>query len=300
MNNHLGNLNNLDTSQAVQQAANSLVRVEDGSRLTATGIIWEPGVIVTTSHGTESDEGLTIQHSNGATQAVTLLGRDDETDIAVLRITGEVLPDFNIPMPRATEESIRVGSLGIAVALPGNKGLHATLGLVSARQAAQTADAAEVILRTDALLLPGFSGGALVNLAGEMIGMVNCLYGRGLGVAIGTRLIQRVVETLTTHGKIPHGYLGVRLQSVSLDSVTLPEGRKQGSGLLLIQVDAGSPAATAGLLLGDTLLNIGDVNLESTTDIRRHLYAGQETHFTVLRGGQVMTLSVIPGSEPTP
>jgi S1-C subfamily serine protease len=293
--NALGNLS-AALAAAVAQVAPSVVRVDDGSRFTATGILWsEDGVIVTTSHGVERDEEISIVLHDGSRHAATLLGRDMDSDIAVLRVAGSGLSAIG---RQEDEAAVRVGNLAIAVGQPGDGGLTATLGLVSRKYETETDGTAEYIVNTDAILYPGVSGGPLVDANGKMIGLLNRMFGQGMGVALGTPLVARVVNTLLTHGKMPRGYLGIRTQLVALpDNLRAGLAIAQERGLLIANVGAGSPADTAGLLLGDTLLKIDGSAVEDVEDLRRHLRAGQTVTLTVLRGGTLTELTATVGVE---
>ena len=281
-------------ADTVAAVAGAIVGVDDGTRLTATGVVWSAdGVIVATSHGVERDEDLAVMMADGAMVPATLIGRDDETDIAVLRIESAGLS----PVTHGTDAP-RVGELVLAVARPGDSGLAATLGVVSARRETETNGAPEYILYTDAVLYPGFSGGALIAAgSGHFLGLLNRIYGRGMGVALGAPLVERVVATLLTHGRIPRGYLGIRTQLVSLpESLRSNLGLTQETGLLLAHVEPGSPGDTAGLMLGDTLLGIDDSAMEDVGDLRGRLSAGREVNLKLLRGGAVIELNATPSA----
>ncbi|MBC8104502.1 MAG: trypsin-like peptidase domain-containing protein [Cytophagales bacterium] len=284
-------------AEAVARAAASVVRVDDGARLTASGTIWsEEGVIVATSHGVERDEELVVVLADGSRHAASLVGRDGDTDIAVLRVDGAAgLPAIS----RADAASVRVGQVALALGHPGDMGLLATIGIVSSRRDSQTEGHDEYILSTDADLYPGISGGPLVNAEGALLGLLNRMYGRGLGVALGTPLVARVVATLLAHGRIPRGYLGIRTQLVAVPanlktSLQLAHER----GLLVVNVEAESPAEQGGLMLGDTLLSIGGEAVEDVNTLRRHLHAGQTIPVQILRGGTLINVTPTVGSEP--
>ena len=282
-------------AQAVAGAAPSIVTIDDGARLLASGVIWSSdGVIVATSHGVERDDDLFVITGDGTRHPATLVGRDMDTDIAVLKVDATGLP----ALAPVGGDAPAVGSLAIALARPGDGTVAATLGLVSGRRETETDGSPEFIVYTDAVLYPGFSGGALLDAAtGQLIGLLNRMYGRGLGVALGAPLVARVVSALVAHGKVPRGYLGVRTQLVSLpDAVRTGLNRAQERGLLLVGVAAGSPAEQGGLFLGDTLLAAGKTPLEDVDDLRRHLRAGEVTALQVLRGGAVQTVSVTVGA----
>lgn len=281
-----------ETAAAVGAITPSLVRVDDGSALTATGLVWEAdGVIVTTSHGTERDDDLTVVTHGGARHPATLLGRDSDTDVAVLKVEAAGLT----PVRRASDA--RVGEIAVAVGMPGDAGVTATLGLVSGKQETETDGAPEFILTTDAVLYPGFSGGALLNGRGEVLGLLNRLYGRGLGVALGAPLVARVVDGLKAHGTTRRGYLGVRTQLVNLpDSLRVAHGLAQARGLLVVQVEPASPAEEGGLVLGDTLLALNGKPVEDVDGLRRHLVAGKPVTVGLLRGGAPVELTVTVGA----
>jgi S1-C subfamily serine protease len=277
----------------VEQIAPSVVRIEDGSRLTATGILWAAdGVIVTTSHGVERDEELAIERTDGTTLPATLVGRDPDTDVAVLRVSATGLP----AVQTAPEADVKVGHLVLALGRPGNSGLQATVGIVSARQESQSNGQAGYILNTDAVLYPGFSGGPLVDVSGRVVGMTNRMFGRGIGVALGSPIVTAIADAILQYGRVRRGYLGVRTQLVGLpESLRSAFRLTQERGLLIVQVEAGSPAEAGGLLLGDTLLAINGSALEDVEELRRHLLAGQAIAIHLLRGGQPLDLNVTLG-----
>lgn len=281
---------------AVERAAGSVVRVDDGTRLTATGVVWqEDGVIVTTSHSVERDEEIVIETGDGVRHEATLIGRDSDTDLAVLRV-GSAAGGLS-PIERVDTENVKVGQIALAVARPGEAGLQATVGIVSARRDTETNGSAEYILQTDAALYPGFSGGPLINAHGQMLGLTNRMYGRGLGVVVGTPLVERVVEAILTHGQVKRGYLGVRTQLVPLPaSLRSSLGLAQEFALLVVQVETGSPAEQAGLLMGDTLLRLNGETVQDVDELRRHLNASQPVTLQIARGGALAELSATVGA----
>ena len=295
----LFNLSN-EIADVVAHVAPSIVRVDDGSRLTATGLIWrEDGIILTTSHGVERDEELAIELADGVTRLpATLAGRDPDTDLAVLRVQATGLPAIE----RTGLDDARVGHLVLALGRPGQSGLQATLGIVSARQESQTGDTPEYILHTDAVLYPGFSGGPLVDMRGRVAGVLNRGFGRGAGIALGTPLAARVADALLTKGSVSRGYLGVRTQLVALPG-TLRDAlglTHQDRGLLVVGVEAGSPAEKGGLGLGDLLLAVNGQAVDDVDTLRAHLRArtaGETVALGIVRGGARQDLHVTLGAE---
>ena len=287
-----------ELSDVVARVGPSVVRVDDGSRLTATGLLWtEDGVVLTTSHGTERDDDLLVELTDGTRLPAVLVGRDPETDLAVLRVSASGLR----PVTKADPEAVQVGQLVLALGRPGESGLSATFGIISARQDTQDRGRPEYVLHTDATLYPGFSGGPLVNVAGEVVGMTNLSYGRGMGFALGLPILAHVADALLAGGAVKRGYLGVSTQSVALpQSLQTALAVSQERGLLVVQVESGGPADTAGLSLGDILLGLGGAALDDVDDLRRHLRglaAGQAVTLDLARGGAAHSLTVTLGAR---
>lgn len=282
-------------ADVVAAVAPSVVRVDDGTRLTATGLVWESGVVVTTSHGTERDDELFVVSHEGTRFSAQLIGRDPESDIAVLRVDAALAPIAR------TKDAVepRLGQLALALGRPGEYGLTATLGIVASVQSTQTQGTPEYILTTDADLYPGVSGGALLAADGSLMGLLNRYFGRGLGVALGTPLVARVVAALLTHGRVPRGHLGVRMQQVALpDTLRVTHSLAQECGLLVVHVEPGSAADQAGVLLGDTLVTLDGAPLDDVSGLRDRLAAGRAFTLEVLRGGQRTTIVGTAGASP--
>lgn len=265
-------------ADAVERAGRSVVRVDDGTRLTASGVAWAEDLVVATSHGVEIDEGLAVLVADGQRLEATLIGRDHDADLAVLRVEGNLEP--------FTPAEARVGALALAVGRPGDRGLAATLGLVGSRREI----GAGAVLHTDATLYPGFSGGALVDVAGGLLGVLNLGWGRGRGVALDVALVRESVEAILNGGSVRRGYLGVRTQPAEF-----PGG---GVGLLVAHVEEGSAAQAAGLGLGDVILRMNGRATDDPRALRRLLRgfrAGQKVAVDILRGGAARTIEVTLG-----
>ena len=284
----------------VERIAPTVVRVDDGTRLTATGTLWSAeGVVVTTSHGVERDDDLAIELADGSRHVATLIGRDHDTDLAVLKVEATGLPAIELAGPT----DAKAGQFALALGRPGTHGLEVTLGLLNARIETQSGGNPEYILHTDATFYPGFSGGPLADMRGKLIGLCNLGYGRGRSVALGTPTVAHVVEAILARGRVQRGYLGVRTQAVTLpESVRERLGLQQGQALILVGLEEGGPADRGRLMLGDTLLGLDDQTVADANDLRRHLRsqpAGRQIQVHLLRGGEIAHIAVTLGAEPS-
>ena len=286
-------------ADAVQQAGMSVVRVEGRRRLPATGIIGSAdGVIVTASHVVERDERIDVGLPNGETVAARLVGRDATTDLAVLRAEATSLT----PAPWASLDDLRVGRLALALGRPGEI-VQATLGVVSALGAEWRTGAGGAIdryLQTDVVMYPGFSGGPLVSTGGQVLGLNSSALLRGVSVTVPATTVRAVMDSLLAHGRVRRGYLGVGAQGVRLPRA-LAEQLSQETGLLLVSVEAGSPAEQGGLLLGDTIVALNGEPVRHMDDLQALLGAelvGALATARVVRGGQLQEFQITIGERP--
>lgn len=284
----------------VERIAPTVVRVDDGTRLTASGTLWSAeGVVVTTSHGVERDDDLAIELADGSRHVANLVGRDHDTDLAVLKVEASGLPAIELAGPTDAQ----AGQFALALGRPGAHGLEVTLGLLNARVETQSGGHPEYLLHTDATFYPGFSGGPLVDMRGKLIGLCNLNYGRGRSVALGTPTVAHVVEAILARGRVQRGYLGVRTQAVTLpESVRARLGLQQAQALMLVGIEERGPADKGSLMLGDTVLGLDDRTVADVSDLRRYLRAqaaGREVQVHLLRGGELVHTAVTLGAEPS-
>ncbi len=304
-------------AEAVTTASASIVTVEGRRRFPATGIVWDSnGLIITSNHAVERDEDITVRLPDGTEVAATLVGRDPSTDLALLKVEASDLT----PATWATDE-VKTGNLVLAVGRAGNSAPTASLGIISGvaessprpgprhrphgrprgrrghprRRPGGIAGA----IHADVTMYPGFSGGPLINAMGEVIGLNTSGWGgprrRPMPLTIPYETIERVATTLAEKGRIPRGYIGVAMQPVQL-----PESAGQPAGLLIVGVEEGSPAAEAGLLIGDTLLSLGDTQLSDPHDLHELLspdQIGQQVQASVLRAGQTQQITLTVGER---
>ena len=287
-----------DLAQIVVAASPFVVRVEARRRLPASGIVWSrEGVIVTAHHAVERDDNITVGLPNGQATSATLVGRDPSTDVAVLRVGSDGLS----PPTWASPDSLRVGHLVLALGRPGESSA-ATLGIVGALGARWRTPAGGQVdryLQTDVVMYPGFSGGPLVDSAGQVLGLNTSSLLRGIALTVPEPTLRRVVEALLTHGRVRRGYLGVGAQPARLPS-GLADEIGQETGLLLVSVEAASPAEKAGLLLGDVVVSLDGHPTRHLDDLLGLLSLdrlGVSLPLRVVRGGVVQELAVVIGER---
>lgn len=284
--------------ETVAAVEGGVVRVEARQRLPGSGVIWpEDGLIVTSAHVVERDRDIRVGLADGRVLPARLLGRDPGTDLALLKTD-----EMNWPAPAwADAEALQVGSLVLALGRPGGKVL-ATFGILSAVDTGWNTPAGGFVdhyVQSDTVMYPGFSGGALVDASQRVLGVNTSALVSGLSVTIPTATVRRVVDALRHNRRVRRGYLGVQAQAVPLPEA-LRERLRQESGLLLIHVEPGSPAAQGRLVQGDTLVTLNGQALRSLHDLALVLNGDRgETSAVaqVVRAGQVRELRVAIGER---
>jgi S1-C subfamily serine protease len=285
----------------VKAAGSSVVRVEARRRLPASGIVWSSdGVIVTAYHVVERDENINVGLPDGQSVPATLVGRDPTTDLAVLRAQAPTASGA-VPPTWADPGNLHVGHLVLALGRPGRTA-QATLGIVSALGESWRTPAGGRIdryLQTDVVMYPGFSGGPLVDAAGQVLGLNTSALLRGVSLTVPTPTLSEVVQTLLTHGRVRRGYLGVGAQPVRLPA-GLGQQLGQETALLLVSVEPGSPADQGGLLLGDTIVAFDEQPIRHMDDLLALLSSdrvGETMPVRIVRGGQLQELKVVVGER---
>lgn len=286
-------------AEAVKRGAAVTVTVDGRRRIPASGIAYSADLVLTAEHVVERDEDITVRLPDGSSMAARVAGRDAGRDLALLRLDSAALAPAEI-----AGEAARVGQLVLALGRPSSEGIQASLGVISAIGGpARTGRGGllESYLRTDTIPYPGFSGGPLVDASGRVVGLNTSGLSRGSALTIPASLAWQVAAALAEHGHIRQGYLGVRSQPVELPAAQQAAlGRAQESGLLLVWVEEGGPAAQAGLLVGDILVALSgelvsdhDALLSGLSGSR----VGQSVEVQVLRGGQPLALKVLVGER---
>ena len=231
------------------------------------------GYIITNNHVVEDVDEITIRLLDKMEYNARIVGRDPKSDIAVLQIEARGLSDMSF----GDSDKLRVGEWVIAVGSPFSANLSHTVtaGIVSAkgRGNIMQGDVYEDFIQTDAAINPGNSGGALLNSAGDLIGINTAIYtnsfdrsNKGVGFAIPANMVKRVMSDLIDHGKVLRSWIGVQIQSIDETSAQALNLKKR-SGALVADVVADGPAEKAGVETGDVIIEFNDVEVNSVDPV---------------------------------
>ena len=257
-------------------------------------VISADGYIVTNNHVIEGADEISVEFFDGTRLDAQLVGTDTATDIALLKVdTDHDLPFVNF----GDSETARVGDWVLAVGNPLGQGFSVSAGIVSARGRALQGNYDDFI-QTDAAINRGNSGGPLFNMAGEVIGVNTAILSPnggsiGIGFAMSSHVVERVIFQLKEFGETRRGWLGVRIQDVSSD-VADALGLQQARGALVTEVMDG-PSKAAGVESGDVILRFDGVAVADTRDLVRRVAdagVGRDVEVVVFRGGAEETLHV--------
>jgi serine protease Do len=269
-------------------------------------IVTADGRIVTNAHVVEGADRVRVELTDGREFDAKVVGVDAPTDLAVLDVEAADLPT----LPLGDSERPRVGDVVLAVGNPLGVGQTVTMGILSAKgRATSVGDGSyEDFLQTDAPINQGNSGGALVTAQGELIGINSQILSPsggniGIGFAIPATMARHVVNEIVEHGKVRRGRIGVTIQPVTGD-IAKSLGLSEVKGALVNNVEAGGPAAAAGVKAGDVIVKFNGRELDNGNDLRNHVAAtapGTKATITVVRGGKTedRTVEIAPLSGET-
>ena len=271
-------------------------------RSLGSGVIMSAdGYVLTNNHVIAGATEILVLLSDGRESLAAVIGSDPGTDLAVLRIE---LPDLK-PITVGNPSTAQVGDVVLAIGNPYGFEQSVSQGIISAvgRFGLQL-NAYENFIQTDAAINPGNSGGALIDANGNLLGINTAIYSRsggsqGIGLAIPADSAAKVLQDIVQHGEVIRGWLGVSVQGMPA-RVQLNEGER--SGLVVSDVDAGSPASQAGLQPGDLLIAINGQSADQgrSTMLRIGLMApGDAFSLDVLRGEKRLKLDGVVGQRPS-
>jgi S1-C subfamily serine protease len=282
-------------AEAVARGGAAVARIEGRCASASATIFSADGLLVTAAHALEGREGVDVALADGRTLAAKVIGHDRGTDLAVLKVdaTDLAAPEW------ADTSAVKVGHLVLTLGRPGRSG-RATLGMVSAVGDSYRTMAGGTVdryLEVDGSLPRGFSGGALADTSGRLLGMNTAGLGRG-GGTIPTETLRRLVPELAAHGKVGRGYLGVEVVPGRVaESLAAAAGQRRG--LLVAAVEPGGPAEAGGLLLGDLLLALDGQRVERPGDLVAVLAGRVRAAVTVrlIRAGEPKELLLTTGAR---
>jgi S1-C subfamily serine protease len=284
-------------ADAVAAAAPSVVQVQ-GRRRPASGLVYADNVVLTTVRALGREDGIHVRRHDGRALDAELAGWDPTTSLAVLRVPG--LDTAAITPARSAP---RVGHLALAVARSWSNVVTASAGIVSVIGGPLPTGrrrAIDEVIRTTAPMHDGFAGGAFLDTEGGLLGIATAAAIRGLGVVIPATIAWKTAATILEHGSLKRGYLGLAGQPVVLpENQRGTDGREQA--LLVVGVTGGSPAAAAGVLIGDLLLELDGHPIGSPEDLLDLLVGdrvGRTITIRTLRGGAIVDLAVTVGERP--
>ena len=263
--------------------------------------ISKDGYLVTNHHVIENASRISITLNDRRELDATLVGSDERTDVAVLKVNGANFPELKI----GNVNQLKVGEPVLAIGSPFGFDYSASAGIVSAKSRNLSGETSVPFIQTDAALNPGNSGGPLFNQHGEVVGVNSRIFSgtggyMGLSFSIPIDVAMDVVQQLKTNGKVTRSYLGVMLQDIDRN---LAEAYKlpKPEGSLINQVTPKSPAEKAGLKSGDVILKINGSSISRTSDllnVLNRVAPSQTVQLEVLRDDKVRTISATLGTAP--
>ena len=287
-----------------------------------SGFVIDPdGYIVTNNHVIAEGGPITVYFSNGEVKDATLVGTDTQADIALLKV--DAAPGELTAVPLGDSDALEVGQSVVAIGSPFGLDNTMTTGIVSALSRSMPADETGLtgtytipnVIQTDAAINPGNSGGPLFNLAGEVIGVNTAIESpvranSGVGFAVPSNVVKVVIDQLRQGGAVKYAWLGIAGGTLTADLAEEAGLARTTRGVIVSEVTAGGPAATAGLqggdattgLGGDIIIGINDLTVTSFDDLLGYIVqeatVGQTVTLTVLRDGQQVTVPVMLGERP--
>jgi S1-C subfamily serine protease len=269
------------------------VAADQQARAAGSGVIIDAaqGVVITNNHVIDHAEEITVQLADGRELAAKLVGDDPDTDIAVIKVRAENL----VAIPIGNSDQIEVGDFVLAIGNPFLIGQTVTSGIVSGLNRTNVGlEQYEDFIQTDAAIYPGNSGGALVNLRGELIGINTAFVGTassnpGMGFAIPITMARVVTDRILETGDVRRGKLGITFEDPTPALVRELKFAATPAAPIITKVDPGSPADLAGLKVGDVVTGVTGTPVRDTSHLRTRLglfWVGDTAELTVTRNGK--------------
>ena len=260
------------------------------------------GYIITNNHVVEDVDEITVRLLDKSEYEATIIGKDPKSDLAVIKIKAKNLSDIAL----GDSDKLRVGEWVIAVGSPFSANLSHTVtaGIVSAKGRGNIlqGDMYEDFIQTDAAINPGNSGGALLNSSGDLIGINTAIYSngyfdrgnQGVGFAIPSNMVKKVMSDLINYGKVVRSYIGVQIQPID-DTSAKALGLKSSMGALVANVISDGPADKAGIETGDVIVEFDGMSIKSVDHLRNNVSISKPDasySLTVVRDGSKKSFKV--------
>jgi len=289
-----------EISSAVSVASSTVVTVLGRPRMSSSGIVWRPGLIVTSDAGLRRDEDIRVLLPDGSSVNATLKGRDPSTDLALLACdTGKTVP------AAFSTTTAKLGELVFTVGRTVDTGPIVTMGVVSGvagEWRTWRGTKLDEFVRLDANIYPTSVGGAVVDSSGSLLGIVAGGLSRSSVLAITRRTIERVAEALSSKGRVARGYIGVGVQPVAIPSALRQQLKiEQETGVMALSVEDGGPAAQAGIMMGDVLVTLDGHAVTSPEALHAVLdpsSVGKKISASILRGGALQQVTIAVAERP--
>jgi serine protease DegQ len=263
------------------------------TRAAGSGVIIDArqGLIVTNHHVIDRAEEIAVQLADGRELAGKLIGSDPDTDIAAIRVA----PDGLTSIPAGNSDQVEVGDFVLTIGNPFLIGQTVTSGIVSGLNRTNVGlEQVEDFIQTDAAIYPGNSGGALVNLRGELIGISTAFVGAsnanaGMGFAIPINMVRLVIDRMVETGDVHRGRLGIMFEDSTPALMREFKFAVPPAAPVITKVDPGSVADLAGLKAGDVVTEVGGTPVRDMFRLRSRLgllFVGDTAEITVMRGGK--------------
>ena len=285
-------------TSAVEKGGASTVLVDARKRYPASGIAYAEDLVLTADHVISREDNIKVMLADGKTLEASIAGRDPGSDLALLRIPEKALT------PAKTSDDVKVGQFVLALGRPGNDGIQASWGIVTSIHGPARTHRGGMLdgfIRSETTPYPGFSGGPLINADGEVLGLNTSGLTHGSSLTIPVKVAWQIAESLSKHGSVKRGYLGVRTQPVEIpESSRRAIQREQKVGLLVLWLEENGPAQTGGLFVGDTIIAVGGQSVSDPDNLFAVLNSstvGKPIAVEVLRGGKPETLNITVGER---
>jgi Do/DeqQ family serine protease len=266
-------------------------------------IISADGYILTNDHvvGESANDGIIVKLKDGRKFSAKLVGMDDKSDLAVIKIDARNLPMVEL----GDSDAAKVGQFAFAIGAPFELPYTFTVGVISAkgRNNLTNSRSYEEYIQTDASINPGNSGGPLCDIEGRVVGVNTLIYrmNRGLGFAIPINLAREVSQQLIANGRVSRSWLGIEIMGIEESEALqryFPDLKK---GVVVNGIQPGTPAASSDLRAGDVILKVDNVPVSLSRDVQREILSkkvGQSVSLELWRNGRISSLTMRTGEQP--